>query len=86
VIRVPNEASAAERARWLGQVGEALEEAGRVVRQLNATVPSIAAVELHNRIDALAADVEMMRCMRGGPNFGRIDPEWMKNIPWSLSA
>lgn len=86
MIRVPNEGSGAARARWLAEVAEALDEARRVIKQLGATAGSIELVELYNQIDALALDVDMMRRMRSSGGNGHLDPEWTKNIPWSLSA
>lgn len=86
MIRVPNEGSAAARARWLAEVAEALEAALRVVKELGAESGSIELVALYDRIDALALDVEMVRRMRSSHGIAHAHPEWTKNVPWSLSA
>ena len=74
------------RARWLAELAEALEEARRVMKQLGAAAGGIEMVELYNRIDALALDVEIMRRMRSPRSPEHVRPEWSKNIPWSLTA
>jgi len=86
VIRVPNEGSAAARARWLAEVAEALEEARQVMKQLGAATGGIEMVHLYDRIDALAVDVESARRMRSTRPPAQLHPEWAKNVPWSLSA
>jgi hypothetical protein len=86
VVRVPNEGAAAARARWLAELAEALEEARQVMKQLGAAAGRIEMVELYNRIDALALDVETMRRMRSARSPEHVRPEWSKNIPWSLTA
>lgn len=57
MFEVANAGSAAERARWLAELADALDEARDLVRQLGIE--------------------------GGGQDF---DPEWIKNIPWKLSA
>jgi hypothetical protein len=83
---VPNEGAAAARARWLAEVAEALEEARQVMKQLGAVAGGIEIVELYDRIDALALDVDFMRRKRASPGGEHFRPEWTKNIPWTLSA
>jgi len=86
VVGVPNEGVAAARARWLAEVAEALEEARQVMKQLGAAGGGIEILDLYNRIDALAVDVEFMRRMRSAHSREHLRPEWTKNVPWSLSA
>jgi len=86
VIRVPNEGSAAARARWLAEIAETLEEARQVIKELGAATGGIEMVHLYDRIDALALDVELVRRMRSTRPTGHLHPEWTNNIPWSLSA
>ena len=85
MIGLPNEDSAAQRARWLAELAEALAEARELLEQLGDRSGPEAA-ELSARIDAAEAQVRSMRLRRisgGGADFG---PEWTKNIPWRLSA
>lgn len=86
MIRMPNEGSAAARARWLAEVAAALDDARQVIKQLGALTSGIEFVELYDQIDSLAVDIEMTRRMRSSPAGRHFDPEWSNNIPWSLSA
>jgi hypothetical protein len=83
---VPNEGAAVARARWLAEVAEALEEARQVMKQLGVMAGGIEIVELYDRIDALALDVDFMRRKRASQAGEHFHPEWSKNIPWTLSA
>jgi hypothetical protein len=85
VGKVPNEHSAAQRAGWLAELSDALEEARQLINQLGDTEGSIDAAELYARIEAVKLEVQAMRIKRsgGGADFG---PEWTKGIPWRLSA
>ena len=83
--RVSNEHTAAQRARWLAELSDALDEAHLLINQLRDTQGSIEATELCARIEAAKFEVQAMRIKRsgGGADFG---PEWTKGIPWRLSA
>ena len=86
MIGLPSEHSAAERARWLGELAHALDEARLVTKRLGAAEGRIEAVDLYARIVAVKLEVELMRRMRsagGGENSG---PEWTKTAPWRFSA
>jgi hypothetical protein len=85
VGRVPNEEAAAQRARWLAELSDSLDEARLLINQLRDTQGSIDATELYARIEAAKLEVQAMRIKRsgGGADFG---PEWTKGIPWRLSA
>lgn len=85
VVRVPNEDSAAQRARWLADLADALDEARRLMKRLGAAEGRIEAVELYARIEAVRLEVQAMRIRKsGGPrNFGS---EWTKDFPWKCSA
>jgi hypothetical protein len=82
---VSNEHTAAQRARWLAELSDALDEARLLINQLRDTQGSIDATELYARIEAAKLEVQAMRIKRsgGGADFG---PEWTKGIPWRLSA
>lgn len=86
MVRVPNEDSAAQRARWLAELSDALDDARYLVNQLGAGDGRIEAVELYARIEAVRLEVQAMRLRRicgGSEDFG---PEWTKDIPWKRSA
>lgn len=86
MFEVPNAGSAAERARWLAELADALDEARDLVRHLGIEEARIDAIDVAARIEAVRNEVQAIRLMRsagGGQDFG---PEWIKNIPWKLSA
>jgi hypothetical protein len=86
VDRVPNEHPAANRARWLAELAEALDEASVLVRELGSSADAADTAELYARIEAVRVQVEAMRVSRrsgGGADFG---PEWSKDLPWRRSA
>jgi hypothetical protein len=82
---VPSDDSAAQRARWLGELADALDEARRLVKELGAAEGKVDAVELYARIEAVRIEVQAIRIRRaaGAPEFS---PEWTKDIPWRMSA
>lgn len=84
VDRVANGDSAARRARWLAELGDALDEARQVTKQLGAAEGRIEMVELYARIEAVRLEVQAMRLRRPSarPDF---DPEWT-DLPWKRSA
>ena len=86
MVGVPNAASAAQRARWLAELADALDEAREAVEQLASGEHRSIATELSARIDAARSEVETLRLRRsrgGGQDFG---PEWTNGVPWKLSA
>ena len=86
MVRVPNEDSAAQRARWLAEVADALEDARRVVKILGAAEGRIDAVGLYARIEAVRLQVQSMRIRRSYGGSGNSRPEWTNGIPWKESA
>jgi acyl-CoA reductase-like NAD-dependent aldehyde dehydrogenase len=85
VVGVPNEDSAARRARWLAELADALEEARRLIKQLGAAEGQIDAVELYARIEAVRLEVQAMR-LRRSAGADKFDREWTKDFPWRCSA
>ena len=86
MIGVPNAESAAQRARWLAELADALDEARDLVRQLGIEEGRIDAIDVAARIEAVHNEVQRMRLMRSSGGGQDFDPEWIKNIPWRLSA
>lgn len=86
MFEVANAGSAAERARWLAELADALDEARDLVRQLGIEGGRIDAIDVAARIEAVRNEVQAMRLMRSSGGGQDFDPEWIKNIPWKLSA
>jgi len=86
VVRVPNEDTAAKRARWLAEVAAALDQARHLTKELAAQQESVDTIELTARIDAVRLEVQAMRLSRASGGGQHNDPEWTNDIPWKRSA
>jgi acyl-CoA reductase-like NAD-dependent aldehyde dehydrogenase len=86
MVGVPNAESAAQRARWLAELADALDEARDLVRQLGIEEGRIDAIDVSARIEVVRNEVQTMRLMRSSGGGRDFNPEWTKNIPWRLSA
>jgi hypothetical protein len=76
--------TAAERARWLGELSDALDEARELIWHLGGSGPwSSDALDLAARIEAARIRVESLRLgrCRGMPAQAR--PEWTKQSLWN---
>jgi len=83
VRRVPIEASAAQRARWLGELAEALMDAQHLTWRIGSATANPEAMELYGRIEAAFSEVQALRLgRRTFPNHEH-DPEWTDILPWS---
>jgi hypothetical protein len=82
VVEGPIETSAADRARWLAELGAALEEARRVMKRLGAAEGRIEAVELYARIEAVRLEVEAMQLAVPTAADEGSGPKWIKSPPW----
>jgi len=82
--RVANADAAAKRARWLAELGYALDEARQLTKKLGATEGRMEAVELYARIEALRFEVQAIQLRRTAQRL-EFDPEWT-NLPWQRSA
>ena len=82
--RVPSERSAAERARWLSELAEALAQAQVVAWHCGLDRGDPQSMELYGRIESVIAEVQSLRL--GGRISGtrEDDPEWADILPWSL--
>ena len=80
--RVELDGFAAERARWLGEVAEALEGARVLVKQLGAAEGRIEAIELYARIEAIRVEIEAIRRGRGAAASRHPNPKWSNTLPW----
>lgn len=80
---VPTEVPAAERARWLAEVSEALNEAHRILSQLHLSQEDEAtARELYLRIQAARLEVQSLRLSRSLNPREETDPRWTGPAPW----
>jgi len=84
VDRVANAETAAKRARWLAELGEALDEARELTKQLGTAEGRLETVELYARIEAVSFEVRAMRLRRSAVRT-EFDPEWI-DLPWKRSA
>ena len=78
--RVPIEVSAAERARWLAELAEALEQAERLVWSLGdlpQTDPEV--TELYGSLDAARAEVQALRFKRAALAQPALEPFWINS-------
>jgi hypothetical protein len=76
---VPIEVPPADRARWLAELAEALDDAQRLFRQLDVrTIPRADAFELYMRIEAARLEVQSLRLSRSLRERAEISPQRMK--------
>jgi hypothetical protein len=80
VSRVPIEVSASERARWLAELAEALEQAERLLWSLPELPRGRSEImELYASLDAARAEVQALRSRRVVPSRPNPAPFWMKS-------
>jgi hypothetical protein len=83
VIRVPTDVSAAERARWLAELAQALEKAqGLVTRLAVAGRRKSEVLDVCARLEAVRAEVQSLRRSRTSESVANIDLNWSKQLPW----
>jgi hypothetical protein len=76
---VPIEVPPADRARWLAELAQALDEAQRLFRQLDMrTIPRADAFELFMRIEAARLEVQSLRLSRSLRERAEMSPQRMK--------
>ena len=81
--RVPGEGRAAERARWLAELSESLDEAQRLLPRMGVGMSdSPLAVELHFRIEGARLTVQALRLRPMGASTELTGPEWSELPPW----
>lgn len=75
--------SAAQRAHWLAELAEALDEA-RLLTEKIVTEPGFSgAADLQSQIEAARLEVLAMRLKRSGGGGQVFAPEWSETIPWT---
>jgi hypothetical protein len=81
VVRVPTDVTAAERARWLGELTRALEEAQGIVWRLKSSdLRQIDALDLLARIESAQAEARSLRLSRVVAVEPPSYPDWIN--PW----
>jgi hypothetical protein len=81
--RVPGERRAAERACWLAELSESLDEAQRLLLRCGIGMSdSPLASELHLRIEGARLAVQSLRLRPMGAFTEAICPEWTESPPW----
>ena len=77
---MPIEVSAADRARWLAELADALEQAERLVWSLGdlpSTNPEM--IDLYGSLDAARAEVQALRVKRVATPPADLRPFWIKS-------
>lgn len=76
-------ASGADRARWLAELSDALEQAHALMWRLGiGDGGGSAAMELYLRIEAARLEVKALQLGRRNRSFEESDPEWTHSSPW----
>jgi hypothetical protein len=87
VCSVPTEVPAAERARWLAELSEALNEAHRLLTSMALPRDCQAdARELYLRIEAARLEVESLRLSRSLNPRQQNNPERINSPPWEMGT
>jgi hypothetical protein len=84
VARVSTDVTATQRARWLRDISDALEEAQDLVWQLAiAEARDVDALDLSARIEAARAEARSMCVSRVDRSSVQTDPKWSVLLPWA---
>jgi hypothetical protein len=87
VCSVPTEVPGAERAKWLAELAEALNEAHDLVTNIDLGGGEKAEVlELYIRIEAARLEVQSLRLSRSFEPRRDFGPEWTRLQPWLPSG
>lgn len=84
VVSVPTEVPAAQRAQWLAELSEALDQAKALLNNLGISGErSPGMFELYLRIEAARLEVHSLRLSRSLHPRDNHDPEWTRLPPWT---
>jgi hypothetical protein len=81
MVQVPGEGPAAQRARWLAELSEALDEARYLMKALGAAEGRLESIELYARIEAVRLEIEAIRLGRRYASRDEFDPKWIGLSP-----
>lgn len=85
MFSVPTEVPAADRARWLSELADTLDEAHRLLFELDLDEDSVpSARDLYARIEAARLEVQMLRMGRSIARRRETGPDWSNLIPWPI--
>ena len=83
MFSVPTEMPAAGRARWLAELADALDEAHRLLFELDLGDAGAGdALDLYVRIEAARLEVQSLRLSRSIARRTEPGPEWTNLVPW----
>ena len=83
MARVPTDVITAQRARWLSELSEALDEARSLIWQLAmAEIRDVDALDLSARVEAASAEVQSIRLSRMDRSSIQAGPKWTSLHPW----
>lgn len=81
MVRVPTELSVAERARWLAELADALEQAQQLMWNLGAEEKQAGeAFDLYARLEAARTEVQALQLSRLANARANPDPNWMDSL------
>ena len=80
LVRVPTDVTAGARARWLGELSDALREAKARLSSLAASDP--VAMDLFKRIASAEAQVCALQLGRPANDAAQAAPDWTGSLPW----
>ena len=76
---LPNDYAAAQRARWLAELAESIDQAQRVAWRLGVVEGNNAqAKELYGRLEAVRVELESLRRGAWTREPVELPPQWMK--------
>jgi hypothetical protein len=85
MFSVPTEVPAADRAGWLAEVADALEQAHRLLFELDLENDATSdALDLYVRIEAARLEVQALRLSRSITPRARTDPNWTNLPAWPV--
>jgi hypothetical protein len=83
VVRVPTDVTAAQRARWLAELSDALEDAQRLLWSMPPSkLRTVDALDLSARLEDARAQVALMRLGRATELPTHSGPEWTSKPLW----
>jgi hypothetical protein len=83
VIRLPTHASGTQRARWLAELAQVLDEAQALVSGLaEIQGPRVETLDLSARLEAARAEVQSLRRSRTRPTPSHTSVDWSSEAPW----
>jgi hypothetical protein len=81
------ETTADERARWLRELAEALEQAQKLAWRMGLLDGnSVEAMELYGRLEAARLEAQSLRLGQFGAAQREYGPNWMDLTPWAQDS